>query len=100
MFAQFVVPGALVSVGDEQITDLSTVKSLDPPTGVIGALLQAENDDIRFRGGSRTATTSVGTLLLDGQSAIFYRGDVSELTFVSASGDGSATLNVEYFGVF
>ena len=84
----------LSNKGYEQITGLSTVKSLTVPAGSRFALLQAETQNVRFRADGTDPTAAVGMILIAGQAPTFYAGDLSSLEFIEAA--ASAKLNVLY----
>jgi hypothetical protein len=87
------------SGGFQQITSLSTVKTLTIPAWALGALIQPDTQNVRFRCDGTAPTSTVGMLLVAGQTYYF---DVSgadaqglaALQFIEAT--ASATLNVQY----
>lgn len=85
----------LKSLGYEQITGLSTVKTLTVPAGATLALLQAEAQNIRWRNDGTDPTAGIGMILVAGQAPTEYKGDLSLLEFIEAT--ASAKLNVAYF---
>lgn len=82
-------------LGFEEVSDLSTVSSLTPPTGSQTALIQAEGEDVRWKGDGSDPTGTEGMLLLSGES-IRYSGDLGALRFIEAT--AGASLNVSYYG--
>lgn len=84
------------SLGHQQVTSLSSSASLTVPAGAVYCTLQAETQNVRYRGDGTAPTTAVGTLLYAGANAIDYVGDLTKLRFIEVL--ATAKLNVEYFG--
>lgn len=86
-------------LGFEQITDLSTAKSLTIPPGTQQAWLQAESDNVRYRIDGQDPTASVGMLIKaadDRPTKISAHAGLKRIRVIAAS--GTPKLNVTYFG--
>ena len=85
-----------VTIGSEQITNLSSAVNLDATkyAGATHCVIQAENQIVRYSstGTSPTATTGLFVLPND-QKALFL--DLSAVKFIEAV--AGAVLNVEYY---
>lgn len=92
-----VTPAKTVYCGKEQITSLSTVKSLSPPSNASWAILVPESQAIRLSlaGGTPGTPTTSDMLIAVGQSVEVTTplGDVRMLEEAA-----SAKINVWYFG--
>lgn len=88
------VEGNLVPMGFEAIVALNAAAALTVPDGARIALLQAENDDLRWRDDGVHPTAAVGMFLEAGRD-FFYTGDLSLIEFIETVGGGS--LNVSYY---
>ena len=91
----YAVDGNLTPNGDEQITGLNTVKTLTPPTDSRIALLQAEDQDIRWRDNGQAPTSSVGMILGSGLDIIYVGNNLAAIQFIETT--ASAKLNVSYY---
>ena len=87
--------GLLTPKGYEQVTGLSTAQSLSVPANSRVALLQAQDQDIRWRDDGTAPTSTVGMVLAAGDS-LWYTSDLSALQFIQVT--PTATLNVSYYG--
>lgn len=85
-----------IYIGKEQITSLSTVKSLTPPAGARWAILVPESQSIRLSlaGGSPGTPTSADMLILVGQSVEITTSLPNVRMLEEAA---SAKVNVWYF---
>ena len=90
-----ITEAGLTPKGYEQITGLSSVKTLTVPADAQFALIQVESKDVRWRDDGTDPTASVGMLLLANQD-IWYANDLSKLKFIETA--ASAKLNVAYYG--
>lgn len=90
----FIIDGQRKPLGYQQITSLSSAVGFSIPVGSRAILFQAENKDIRFRDDGSNPTSSVGFLLLAGQS-IWYYGDISKIKLIEAS--ASAKVNALFY---
>lgn len=88
--------------GYEQITGMSTVKTLTIPANAAGAFLQSQDQNIRFRCDGTDPTASVGMVLLTTEPPLFVSQAKAGMT---ADGLASmrfievmtgAKLNVQY----
>jgi hypothetical protein len=81
--------------GFETVFPLTTSTGLTPPKiGTRFALIEIEDQNVRFRDDGTDPTASVGTLLSIGQIFI-YPGDMSLAKFIEV--DAGAKLNVSYY---
>jgi hypothetical protein len=84
---------------NEQITGLTSLKTLSPPTGksVYHITLQAVGGNVRFTDdGTTNPTATVGQILYDGHPPFKYDGDFTNLKFFAQS--GTPVLWVFYYG--
>jgi len=85
-------------VGFEQVTGLSSAKSLTVPTGALFALIQASDQDVRWRADTTAPTASIGMLLSTDDPGLWWTAELVEFTdlqFIEVA--GGAKLNVTYF---
>lgn len=90
-----VIDGNRVANGYEQITSLSTAAGFTPPAGSLYAVIQAENDDIRWRDDGTNPTSSVGMLLTEGSILHYTAHLLGSLKAIEINGSG--ILNVSYY---
>ena len=92
----YVADAQHTEIGFEQITGLSSVKGLTAGTydGATMALIQAEDQNVRWRSDGTNPSTSVGHVLHAGNS-MRYMGTLSAIKFIEET--ASAKLNVSYF---
>lgn len=91
-----------VCLGYEQITDLSSAKSLTVPTkDQFGlnqkptiALITPETQGVRWRDDGTSPTSSVGMPLAAGVT-LQYDGDLKKIKFIEQN--ASAKLNISYY---
>ena len=81
-------------VGYQQITALSSSTALTIPNLAKAALIQVEDQNVRYRDDGVAPTSSVGMQLL-ADAAIWYTGKLSALRFIEET--ASAKLNVSYY---
>lgn len=81
-------------LGTGQITGLSAVKSLSPPSGARSAQVQAEAQNVRYTADGSAPSASNGFILYAGQPAVTIDGDLTKLRFKEET--ASAKLNVAY----
>ena len=94
--AQRVVDAELKPRGYEQLTSLATATGLSlVPNGAIGALIQAEDQVVRWHD-VITPTTSLGMVLSAGDT-MWYVGDLSKIKVIELA--ASAKLNVSYYSL-
>lgn len=86
-------------LGHEQVTGLSSAKTLTIPTGKAPTyvLLQAETQNIRFRDDGTNPTAAIGLRIVKDLAPFKYEGDPKALAFIEES--ASAKLNVGYYRV-
>jgi hypothetical protein len=84
----------LEPLGYQQITGLNTVKSLTVPAGARIAIVQAEDQPVRWRDDGSNPTASVGVRLVADEELI-YAGKLAKLRFIETT--ASAKLNVAYY---
>lgn len=89
-----VLDGRLVPAGYQQITDVSAAVGLTVPDGATLAVIQAEDQAVRYRDDGTDPTASVGMVIAEGQELV-YNGDLSAITFIETT--ASAKLNVSYY---
>lgn len=91
-----IIDGPLKPAGYQQITSLSTSTALTAPSGSVLAVIQAEDQDIRYRDDGTAPTASVGMVIEAGQTLV-YNGSLSALRLIQAA--SSAKANVSYYKV-
>jgi len=90
-----ITESVLAPKGYEQITGLSSVKTLTVPADAQFALIQAESKDVRWRDDGTNPTSSVGMLLAAGAD-VWYANDLSKVKLIETA--ASAKVNVAYYG--
>ncbi len=91
---KYVVDALLIPLGYEQITGLSSVKTLSPPQGARLAIIQTVNQAIRWRPDGVSPDASTGMVL--GAGLDFpYPGDLASFRMIEMA--VSAEVNVAYF---
>ena len=85
-------------LGHEQITGISSAKGLTAATyeGASFAMIQAQDQDVRWRDDGTDPTTTAGMVLAAGQSLNYY-GDLSAIKLIEAT--ATAKVNVAYYRV-
>jgi hypothetical protein len=86
----------LVPAGYQQITDVSASVGLTVPTGSVLALVQAQDQAVRWRDDGTDPTGTVGMVLSAGETLV-YNGDLSAIEFIETA--ASAKLNVSYYKI-
>ena len=89
------VDGTLEPKGYEQLTDLSSAAGLTPPAGARLALIQATDQNVRWRDDATDPTSSSG-MQLEAGADFWYTGDLDQVKFIEET--ASAKLNVSYYG--
>lgn len=84
---------SVVPLGYEQINPASAT-GLTPPTGATLALLQAEDQAVRWRDDGVDPTASVG-MRLAASEEFWYDGDLDAIRFIEEA--SVAELNVGYY---
>jgi len=88
------VDGALTPKGYQQVTSLSSAAALTVPTAANLALIQAEDQNVRWRDDGTDPTTTVGIVLEAGDD-FWYTGSLAALKFIQET--ATAKLNVSYY---
>jgi hypothetical protein len=89
-----VLDGRLVPAGYQQITSLSAAAALTVPSGAVLALIQAEDQPVRYRDDGTDPTASVGMVIAEGQTLV-YNGNLATIKLIETT--TSAKLNVSYY---
>lgn len=89
-----VTPANSTPMGYEQITGLTSAQSLTVPAGANIAILQAQDQDCRFRDDGTSPTASVGTVL-EVKRLFGYSGDLSAVEIIETT--ATAIVNVLYY---
>lgn len=93
MADRFVADATIQPVGYRQITNLGSAIGIQIGDGRV-ALIQALNQNVRWRDDGTDPTTSVGMRLHAGET-IFYTGDLRAIRFIEES--ASAELNISVY---
>jgi hypothetical protein len=88
------VPGNLVPAGYQQLTSLSSASGLNLATNAYRALIQAQDQNVRWRDDGTDPSATVGMVLAAGET-MFYTGDLSAIKFIEVA--TSAIINVSYY---
>lgn len=83
-----------VCLGYQQITDLSSAKSLTPPQGATMALIVPLTQSIRWRDDGVNPTSSEG-MPVAANAYFNYDGDLNRIKFIEQT--ASAELNISYY---
>lgn len=89
------LPAPQLPQGYQQVTDLTVVASISPPTNACVALIQAEGAAVRWRDDGVNPTPSVGMRLPVG-SELRYDGNLATVRFIQEGSGGK--LNISYYG--
>jgi len=91
------IPGNVLPMAGkaQQITGLSSVKTLTPPEGALFALVDTESQVVRWYDDGTTPTASLGRRLLPGYELEVTAGSLSTIKFIEEA--PSAKLNVTYY---
>lgn len=81
-------------MGYEQITDMSSATGLTVPSGADFALIQALDQNIRWRDDGTSPTSTVGVQLSAGD-VLRYDGDLSAFEAIEEA--ASAEVNIAYY---
>ena len=90
----YTVDAKLIPLGYQQITGLSSVKSLTPPPNTRVALIQAISQDVRWRDDGTDPSATVG-MVLPATRDMLYTGDLANIRFIEVT--ASAQINVSYY---
>jgi len=80
---RFQADAIIEPVGYRQITSLSSAKGVETGEGRV-ALIQAINQNVRYRDDGTDPTDSVGMVLFAGQS-VWYTGDLRAIRFIEVA---------------
>jgi len=89
-----IVDGTIAPCGFQQLTALSAAVALTVPEGADTAMIQAENQQVRWRDDGTNPTATVGMFIPAGQS-IWFTGNLSRVKFIEEA--PSAKLDVAYY---
>jgi hypothetical protein len=81
-------------LGYEKPTPLTSAKALTVPAGATRALLQVEDQKVRWRDDGTDPTNAIGIVIGAGDEFL-YEGDLSAIKFIQET--ATAELNVAYF---
>lgn len=90
-----VYQGALIPLGFQQLTGMSSAQSLTVPVGATLAIIQAEAQSVRWRDDGTAPTASVGMLILTATSGLAYVGNLANIQLIQAT--SGAIANVSYY---
>jgi hypothetical protein len=82
-------------LGYEQVTGMTSAKSLTPPAQARYALIQPTGQSVRYRDDGTAPTATVGSRVTALES-LWYGGDLSAIQFFQEA--ATAVLNVSYYG--
>jgi len=82
-----------IPLGHQQFNSLGTAQSLTVPPGADRALLQVEDQAVRWHD-TATPTATSGIVIAVGETYL-YGGDLSSVKFIEEAGGGE--LNVAYY---
>jgi len=88
---------SLDQMGYQQLTLLSTAKSLNVPTGATTAYLKAMFQNVRYRDDGVAPTSSAGNVI-NVDEGFWYTGDLNSIQFIEDTAGGE--LNVLYYRPF
>lgn len=88
------VGGGLATLGYQQITDLLAADSLTVPAGAKIAVINPEDQQVRWRDDGTSPTATVGMVIPAGDYYI-YTGNLAAIEFIQET--ASAKLNVSYY---
>ena len=92
MADRFTADAAITPIAYKQITNVASVCSVPVGNGRV-ALIQALNQNVRWRDDDSDPTDSVGMRLHAGET-IFYVGDLRKLRFIEESSGAELNLTV------
>jgi hypothetical protein len=95
MSTERTIPGTRDYLGYQQLTGMTAAATLTVPDKAKTARLQAEAQNVRLRADGTAPTGTVGMLLIAGQPAVEFQGDLSAVQVIEAT--TGAILNVEYY---
>jgi len=77
-------------LGDQQIDDLSAAVALSPPAGCQGAVIQAQAQNVRGRGGGSDPTAAVGWEITAGSTITWLILPISGLKLIQEAAGAKA----------
>lgn len=92
MADRFFADATIPPVGYRQLTSLSTAKDIQTGDGRV-ALIQALNQNVRWRDDGTDPTASVGMRLHAGESFL-YTGDLRAIRFIEESAGAEINISV------
>ncbi len=92
---EYVVDANLSPKGYEQVTDISSVTSLTPPTDSRIAIIQVKDQAARWRDDGTEPSATVG-MPIGADLDILYTGDLTAFRIIEQT--SGAELNVSYYG--
>lgn len=84
------------ALGFQQITSLSSATALTIPSGAQMAIVQAEDQNVRWRDDGTAPTASVGMQLAAGAALQYTAAQLPQLEFIEET--SGAILNISYYG--
>lgn len=84
-----------IACGYLQVTSLSTAAGLTVPSNASWALIQAQDQAVRWRDDGTNPTTSVGMYLAAGDTLTYDGTNLANLKFIEVT--ASAKLNVSFY---
>ncbi len=82
-------------VGFQTIAGAAAATALTVPPGAVRALIDVEDNSVRWRDDGTDPTTAVGMLIAAADPLLDYRGNLSTIKFIELA---SATeINITYF---
>lgn len=85
-----------MSLGYQQINDLSTAKGLTIPPNTTSAMIIAESQAVRYRDDGTDPTNALGMPLAPGTILVYDSAQFGQLKFIQQV--SGAKLNVAYYG--
>ena len=83
-------------LGFETIAAPAGATGLTVPRGAVRALIDVEDQGIRWRDDGNDPSTTVGMMLAVADDVFDYRGDLSAFTVIELV--GGAEVNISYYG--
>ena len=90
-----VLAGKYNPLGYEQINDLSTAQTLTVPSGARLALINIQDQAVRWRDDGTSPTATVGMPIAAG-GELYYSGTLSKIELIEVV--AGAEANIAYFG--
>ena len=93
---QFVTEAELIPKGYQQLTNITSATSLAVPVGASLAIIQAEDQDARWRDDGVDPTASVGMLIKVGEDPKRLVTNLNAVRLINAT--AGTIVNVQYYG--